>query len=181
VVLSEKPPITTTIQSLPPALLETLINELSTLASVYHKPPETFLGQGRFGAEAMQKAAIEYVYPVFFGDICTNCCSGSKNNLHARILLQRPQLQLQYPGGQHLKAILRTCWILTLTVQHQHQCKNSPQVVLLASKDWQARHKEWNRQQLALLVYHNPQTTWTISWAFSEVVLRRRRQEVQTI
>ncbi|KAF2402326.1 vesicle coat complex AP-1/AP-2/AP-4, beta subunit [Trichodelitschia bisporula] len=59
VVLSEKPPITSTIQSLPPALLDTLIAELSTLASVYHKPPETFLGQGRFGAEAMQKAAIE--------------------------------------------------------------------------------------------------------------------------
>ncbi|KAF2436059.1 putative AP-1 adaptor complex subunit beta [Tothia fuscella] len=59
VVLSDKPPITSTIQSLPPALLDTLINELSTLASVYHKPPETFLGQGRFGAEAMQKAAIE--------------------------------------------------------------------------------------------------------------------------
>jgi AP-1 complex subunit beta-1 len=61
VVLSEKPPITTTIQSLPSALLETLIGELSTLASVYHKPPETFLGQGRFGADAMQQAAIEYV------------------------------------------------------------------------------------------------------------------------
>ncbi|KAF2664772.1 Adaptor protein complex beta subunit [Microthyrium microscopicum] len=59
VVLSEKPPITSTIQSLPPALLDSLLNELSTLASVYHKPPETFLGQGRFGAEAMQKAAIE--------------------------------------------------------------------------------------------------------------------------
>jgi AP-1 complex subunit beta-1 len=59
VVLSIKPPITSTIQSLPPGLLETLIGELSTLASVYHKPPETFLGQGRFGAEAMQKAAIE--------------------------------------------------------------------------------------------------------------------------
>jgi AP-1 complex subunit beta-1 len=26
---------------------------------VYHKPPEAFLGQGRFGAEAMQRAAIE--------------------------------------------------------------------------------------------------------------------------
>jgi hypothetical protein len=59
VVLSEKPPITTTIQSLPPALLDTLVTELSTLASVYHKAPETFLGQGRFGAEEMQKAAIE--------------------------------------------------------------------------------------------------------------------------
>lgn len=59
IVLSEKPPITSTIRSLPPQLLETLLAELSTLASVYHKPPEAFLGQGRFGAEAMQRAAIE--------------------------------------------------------------------------------------------------------------------------
>jgi len=58
-VLSDKPPITSTIRSLPPQLLETLLTELSTLASVYHKPPEAFLGQGRFGAEAMQRAAIE--------------------------------------------------------------------------------------------------------------------------
>lgn len=59
VVLSEKPAITSTIPSLPPALLDQLITELSTLASVYHTPPESFLGQGRFGAEAMQRAAIE--------------------------------------------------------------------------------------------------------------------------
>ncbi|KAF2083494.1 Adaptor protein complex beta subunit [Saccharata proteae CBS 121410] len=59
VVLSNKPPITSTIHSLPPALLDQLLTELSTLASVYHKPPESFLGHGRFGAEAMQKAAIE--------------------------------------------------------------------------------------------------------------------------
>jgi AP-1 complex subunit beta-1 len=62
-VLSDKPAITSTIQSLPPQLLEQLLTELSSLASVYHKPPEAFLGQGRFGAEAMQKAAIEYVFP----------------------------------------------------------------------------------------------------------------------
>lgn len=61
VVLSEKPPIVTTIQSLPPALLEQLLAELSTLASVYHKPPEQFVGQGKYGADAVQKAAIEYV------------------------------------------------------------------------------------------------------------------------
>ncbi|KAL9018533.1 MAG: hypothetical protein Q9185_004134 [Variospora sp. 1 TL-2023] len=59
VVLSDKPPITTTIQSLPPALLDRLLNELSTLSSVYHKPPEAFIGQGRYGADAVQKAAIE--------------------------------------------------------------------------------------------------------------------------
>jgi AP-1 complex subunit beta-1 len=58
-VLSEKPAITTTIKSLPPALLDQLLTELSTLASVYHKPPETFVGQGRFGADAVQKRAIE--------------------------------------------------------------------------------------------------------------------------
>ncbi|CRG88194.1 AP-1 complex subunit beta-1 [Talaromyces islandicus] len=59
VVLSQKPPITTTIQSLPPALLDQLLEELSTLASVYHTLPEQFVGHGRFGADAVQRAAIE--------------------------------------------------------------------------------------------------------------------------
>lgn len=59
IILSEKPPITTTIQSLPPALLDRLLTELSTLSSVYHKPPEQFIGQGRYGAESIQAAAIE--------------------------------------------------------------------------------------------------------------------------
>lgn len=47
------------MQSLPAPLLEQLLMELSTLASVYHKPPETFVGQGRFGADRIQEAAIE--------------------------------------------------------------------------------------------------------------------------
>ena len=59
IVLSDKPPITNTIQSLPTALLDRLLTELSTLSSVYHKPPESFIGQGRYGADAVQKAAIE--------------------------------------------------------------------------------------------------------------------------
>ena len=61
VVLSHKPPIRTTIQSLPSGLLEQLLGEISTLASVYHKPPETFVGHGKYGADAVQRAAIEYV------------------------------------------------------------------------------------------------------------------------
>lgn len=66
VVLSEKPPIVTTIHSLPSNLLDQLLTELSTLASVYHKPPEQFIGQGKYGADAVQKAAIEYVsQPIF--------------------------------------------------------------------------------------------------------------------
>jgi AP-1 complex subunit beta-1 len=44
---------------LPPALLEQLLMELSTLASVYHKPPESFVGKGRFGADEIQRAAIQ--------------------------------------------------------------------------------------------------------------------------
>jgi len=59
IVLSERPPISSTIQSLPPVLLNQLLGELSTLASVYHKPPSNFLAQGRNASEAMQQAAIE--------------------------------------------------------------------------------------------------------------------------
>ncbi len=40
VVLSEKPVIGDTAAALEPALLSTLLANLSTLASVYHKPPE---------------------------------------------------------------------------------------------------------------------------------------------
>ena len=59
IVLSQKPAITTTMTSLPTALLEQLLSELSTLASVYHKPPESFVGKGRFGADEIQRAAIQ--------------------------------------------------------------------------------------------------------------------------
>jgi AP-1 complex subunit beta-1 len=47
------------VTSLPPVLLEQLLTELSTLASVYHKPPESFVGKGRYGADAIQRAAIQ--------------------------------------------------------------------------------------------------------------------------
>ncbi|KAB5518146.1 adaptin N terminal region-domain-containing protein [Coniochaeta sp. 2T2.1] len=59
IILSQKPAISTTMTSLPPTLLEQLLTELSTLASVYHKPPESFVGKGRFGADEIQLAAIQ--------------------------------------------------------------------------------------------------------------------------
>ncbi|KAG6011070.1 hypothetical protein E4U21_000101 [Claviceps maximensis] len=59
IVLSQKPTITTTMTTLSPTLLEQLLSELSTLASVYHKPPESFVGKGRFGADEIQRAAIQ--------------------------------------------------------------------------------------------------------------------------
>jgi AP-1 complex subunit beta-1 len=58
IVLSQKPAISTTMTSLPTTLLEQLLGELSTLASVYHKPPESFVGKGRYGADEIQRAAI---------------------------------------------------------------------------------------------------------------------------
>ena len=57
VVLSARPEITSTIPVLPGPLLDRLIPNLSTLSSVYQKPPQTFLGQGR--SSALQAAAIE--------------------------------------------------------------------------------------------------------------------------
>ncbi|KAL7790277.1 adaptin N terminal region domain-containing protein [Trichoderma ceciliae] len=59
IVLSQKPTISTTMTALPVTLLEQLLSELSTLASVYHKPPEAFVGKGRFGADEIQRAAIQ--------------------------------------------------------------------------------------------------------------------------
>jgi len=43
-----------------PALLEELLGEIGSLASVYHKPAETFIGKGRIGADAVRKGG-EYV------------------------------------------------------------------------------------------------------------------------
>lgn len=43
IVLAKLPPIKSTVPSFSPAMLELLISELSTLASVYHKPAYTFV------------------------------------------------------------------------------------------------------------------------------------------
>ncbi|KAK0274986.1 beta-adaptin [Friedmanniomyces endolithicus] len=57
IVLSARPQITSTISVLSGPLLDSLIPNLSSLASVYQKPPQTFLGKGR--SSALQAAAIE--------------------------------------------------------------------------------------------------------------------------
>jgi AP-1 complex subunit beta-1 len=69
VVLSEKPPISSNQQVLSQRLLNELISELGSLASVYHKPADSFVGKGRFGADAVQRRAIEYnTPPLVYGD-----------------------------------------------------------------------------------------------------------------
>jgi AP-1 complex subunit beta-1 len=60
VILAEKPRITSTIPNLPQGLLEQLLTELSTLASVYHKPPATFMEVRRGkGLGGLMKLAIK--------------------------------------------------------------------------------------------------------------------------
>ncbi|KAG0066043.1 beta-adaptin [Linnemannia elongata] len=60
VVLSEKPPISvdSSANNLSPALMDELINNISTLASVYHKPASAFMGNKAFSADAVRKAAV---------------------------------------------------------------------------------------------------------------------------
>ena len=66
VVLSEKPPINANQQVLSKRLLDELVSELGSLSSVYHKPADSFVGKGRFGADAVQRRAIEYAFLLFF-------------------------------------------------------------------------------------------------------------------
>ncbi|KAM0667916.1 hypothetical protein ACQRIT_002812 [Beauveria bassiana] len=87
IILSQKPTITTTMTSLPPALLEQLLMELSTLASVYHRPPESFVGKGRFGADEIQRAAIQEQRqnaaenPIAASVAAANGTAGSQSNI----------------------------------------------------------------------------------------------------
>ena len=55
VVLAHRPPISIPRTTVAPALLEELLGEVSSLASVYHKPAETFVGRGRVGADSVRK------------------------------------------------------------------------------------------------------------------------------
>jgi vesicle coat complex subunit len=55
VVLAARPPISLPQTTVPPAILEELVSEIGSLASVYHKPAATFIGKGRVGAEEMKR------------------------------------------------------------------------------------------------------------------------------
>lgn len=52
VITSKLPPIKTTISSFNPVVLDALINELSTLSSVYHKPASTFIDPNSYGLKS---------------------------------------------------------------------------------------------------------------------------------
>jgi hypothetical protein len=69
VVLAEKPTISEETDLLEPALLDELICQISTLASVYHKPPSAFVeGKVPVRRITLQPRAQPYV-------ICTHILS----------------------------------------------------------------------------------------------------------
>ncbi|KAI0920249.1 hypothetical protein AcW1_002044 [Taiwanofungus camphoratus] len=59
VVLSHRPPISLPRTTVSPTLLEELLGEISSLASVYHKPAETFVGRGRVGIDSVQRKSSD--------------------------------------------------------------------------------------------------------------------------
>ncbi|KAH9925653.1 clathrin binding protein [Epithele typhae] len=59
VVLAIRPPITLPRTTVSAALLDELLGDIPLLASVYHKPEETFIGRGRVGVDSMQRKGSE--------------------------------------------------------------------------------------------------------------------------
>lgn len=57
VVLANKPIITDDSATLEPALLKTLMEQISTLASVYHKPADTFVSRQRLAVQTVESVA----------------------------------------------------------------------------------------------------------------------------
>ncbi len=53
-ILASRPPISIPLTTVPPAVLEELVSELSSLASAYHKPAATFIGKAKFGADGVK-------------------------------------------------------------------------------------------------------------------------------
>ncbi|KAG8863439.1 beta-adaptin [Serendipita sp. 405] len=57
--MAHRPPISLPRTTVSPAVLEELIGEIGSLASVYHKPAETFVGKGRMGADSMRRNILD--------------------------------------------------------------------------------------------------------------------------
>ncbi|KAK9894994.1 Adaptor protein complex beta subunit [Cystobasidium minutum MCA 4210] len=55
VVLAQRPLISIPLSTISPSLLDELTHEIGTLASVYHKPAEAFIGRGRVGADELSR------------------------------------------------------------------------------------------------------------------------------
>ena len=111
VVLASKPPITLSRTTVPSAVLEELLGEIGSLASVYQKPAETFIGRGRVGADAL-KRNVEYVQNPRYGHL--TYCSSSIMPLVWKMkwLAERRRLKPWWRVNK-----LKICWTsMSLTV-----------------------------------------------------------------
>lgn len=181
IVLSEKPPIVTTISSLPPALLEQLLQELSTLSSVYHKPPEQFVGQGRFGADAVQRAAIEYDDPLSLMSRLyqTNpLFPGNNFKMPVRTpwpLRPRPLSAAPRPPPRR-KATSRICWTSISTAVPRPPPTRSPLASCPAWKVWQVLPSACSRPQLVPPRRRPATTSTTCSESLATLAPRNPRR-----
>jgi len=64
VVLSQKPVISDDTNNLEPLLLDNLLSQMSTLASVYHKPAGTFVNRARMAVQKAEDLGARNFQPV---------------------------------------------------------------------------------------------------------------------
>ncbi|CEG83010.1 Putative Clathrin binding protein [Rhizopus microsporus] len=105
VILSEKPPIAGENDGLSPALLETLIYDIGTLASVYHKPAETFVAGKKFGADNVNKTITEHAEDDDVNAPPPQIQAAIKNNDKAELQLRNLILESHKAG-----TLLTTDW-----------------------------------------------------------------------
>lgn len=84
VILAERPVIADDTGSLDPVLLDTLTRNLSTLASVYHKPPESFVRRQRVSYEDDNEVEDEDGEVVYGDDELSGAADGHGEDAPAR-------------------------------------------------------------------------------------------------
>jgi hypothetical protein len=161
-VLAHRPPISIPRTSVAPALLEELLGEISSLASVYHKPEETFVGRGRVGAEAVQRKAELVIYNSFSVRVSYRCPIGwettaSRHNGQYRLSLLDSR-QRTCCGCQsfccHSDTQLKLALFVAISTTRL-QRKASPRGL--------QQQRFYHSQQLRICLQEHRATHWTIS------------------
>ena len=143
IVLSDKPPITSTIRSLPPQLLDSLLNDLSTLASVYH---------------SRQRPSLVKVVSVL--KPCSVLRSKSNRKMQERIQSLRQQSLQPRVDRRHHNQTWRTFWIsISMALYPRHFRKNQRKASQ-ASKVLQVHLSASHLPRPVALNNHSP--IWTI-------------------
>lgn len=87
IIASKLPPIKTTISSFNPLVLDALIQELSTLSSVYHKPASTFIDPDAYVAQDHQSSSRRHGRKSDLADLTSKAKEEIINNARNENLL----------------------------------------------------------------------------------------------